>query len=65
VCLLATESACTYNSDCAVPLVCAQDRACRNQCMASRDCIVGEICAKSGVCADPAELDASGDVPAR
>lgn len=65
VCQLAAESACSFNSDCAPPLVCAPDRACRNRCLANRDCIAGEICAKSQVCANPAELDPSGDLPAR
>jgi hypothetical protein len=65
VCLLPAESACSYNSDCVVPLVCALDRSCRNKCLANRDCIAGQVCAKSQVCANLAELDATGDVPAR
>src|SRR5262245_29662057 len=33
-CQLPAESKCTFNSDCTYPLICAIDRACRNQCQA-------------------------------
>jgi len=65
VCQLATESACSHNSDCAAPLLCAKDLSCRNQCVTSRDCVAGQVCTVSMVCADPSELDASGDLPSR
>jgi len=56
VCQLPAELKCVYNSQCALPLVCARDEQCRNQCQASVDCVNGQICTTSGVCATQDQL---------
>jgi hypothetical protein len=61
VCLLPSEARCLYNSDCAVPLVCAVDSQCRSQCKADSDCPLKQLCVH-GVCAEQLDVTSSGDL---
>jgi hypothetical protein len=58
-CLLPEVEKCNYTSQCASPLVCAADFACRNQCQADRDCATStqKCVLPDRVCAEPAAID--------
>ncbi|HVU02629.1 MAG TPA: hypothetical protein VHE30_12795 [Polyangiaceae bacterium] len=50
VCVLETDTGCTYNADCPSSLSCAPDGLCRNQCQSDRDCLVNEGCSVDHLC---------------
>jgi alpha-tubulin suppressor-like RCC1 family protein len=52
---------CTLNSDCAAPLVCANDGVCRQQCLTTRDCRDGRVCDATGTCVWPSTDGAPSD----
>ncbi len=58
VCQLPEDVACVLNSDCPIPLVCAQDLKCRNECVTVRDCATrSQLCVPPGkVCAEPEDV---------
>lgn len=43
-------SACDYNSDCEVPLICGPQGRCQNECQQDRDCQSGFVCSANLVC---------------
>ena len=48
------KSACTYTSECTIPLVCGADQVCRPQCQSNVDCPHNQYCTTaSKLCADP------------
>ena len=53
---LNTGGECTFNSDCADPLVCRLER-CRRQCVDSRDCGAGLLCLSIGDMGGACQLD--------
>ena len=58
-CLLPDVEKCNYTSQCAAPLVCAADFACRNQCLTDVDCATStqKCVLPDKVCAEPAAID--------
>ena len=58
-CLLPDVEKCNYTSQCAAPLVCAADFACRNQCLTDVDCATStqKCVLPDRVCAEPASID--------
>lgn len=62
VCQLEVEAKCKTSADCASGFVCSSDGTCRDHCQSDAECIGSQVCTK-GVCAEPAELDAAGQLP--
>jgi hypothetical protein len=60
-CLLPEVEKCNYTSQCAAPLVCAADFACRNQCLTNVDCATStQTCVlPDRVCAEPTAIDST------
>ena len=60
-CLLPEVEKCNYTSQCATPLVCAADFACRNQCLTDVDCATStqKCVLPDRVCAEPTAIDST------
>jgi Divergent InlB B-repeat domain len=62
VCQTAAESACLYDSDCFVPLICGPDQKCRDACKQDYDCIKPQKCTNEHVCAELNEVGANNEL---